>query len=101
MALRYKIGLPPSTGPGTSDIGNRLVGVTIGGAPEQTTELPGDATEFTFDVERDQSVAIQVTDVDTTGNRSQPSPILAFTSHDNVPPPRPATPEVVSVEQTD
>lgn len=98
MALVYTIGLPPA---GAADVTKRKLSVTIGEGPTQVVELDGSATSHLLAVERDLPVSLQLTDVDGSGNESQPSPVLAFTSRDTVPPPAPGELAVTGVSQTD
>ena len=98
MALKYKIGLPPA---GASDVSIRKVSKTINAGPTEVVELAGNASEFELTVERDAAVAIQLVDVDGSGNASQPGPVFAFTAVDTIPPPTPGEMSILSVEQTD
>lgn len=98
MALKYTINLPA---PGASDVAIRKVSKTIGSDPTTVTELGAGVLQFVFEVARDAAVALQLTDVDGSGNASQPGPVFAFTATDTVPPPTPGEMSVASVEQTD
>lgn len=98
MALRYKLGLQA---PGAADTEQRKLHVTVNDQPEIVYDLPATAREATLDLQRDDAVSCYLVDVDSSGNVSQPSPILAFTAIDTVPPPPPAAPVVNEVTQTD
>jgi len=98
MGLKYTINLPPVS---VGDVAKRSVSLTIDSANAVVSELPGNATTFEFTVERDKPVALFLFDTDNSGNVSQPSPILAFTSTDTIPPPTPDMPTIGSVVQDD
>lgn len=98
MALKYTIALPPA---GASDVTARELTVTVGEGPSAVVQLDGKATRYELTVERDVAVALVLVDVDGSGNKSQPSPTLAFVSKDTVPPPAPGELGVEKVEQLD
>lgn len=86
MALKYKVTLPA---PGAGDVATRKLSITAGDNPTTTVDLPGNATSHEFTIGRDVAVSLQLVDVDSSGNASPPSPVLAFTSKDTIPPPAP------------
>src|SRR5262245_49258840 len=96
--LRYTITLPPA--PAIADLAAREA--TIGLDTVNTVRLLEPvATTFQFDTEPGVAVDITLVDIDTSGNRSAPSPSLAFVASDTVPPPVPGQMAVGSVEQID
>lgn len=98
MALKFTIALPDSP---AKDLGGREMHLTRGDNPEETTTLDGSAKSFDFTVERKTAVSLFMVDVDTSGNKSQPSPVLAFTAIDTIPPATPGTLNVTNVEEVD
>ena len=98
MALKYTVSLPPV---GASDVEHRELSVTLGEGPTTVVNLDKTADLYELLVERDVAVALSLVDVDASGNKSQPSPTLAFTSKDTVPPPAPGELGVTKVEQVD
>lgn len=96
--LRYTINMPPA--PAISDLGSREVTIKLDSATSVKTLMPTDTT-FQFDCDRDVNVTLTLVDIDTSGNRSAPSPALNFVATDTVPPPIPGLMSVGDVEQLD
>jgi len=96
VMLRYTVNLPPA--PNIDDLATREAHISVDGTETIQTLAP-DATFFAFDVDRNKSVSLTLVDVDTSGNKSDPSEALAFTSTDTVPPPVPGGMSVAKVEQ--
>lgn len=96
--LRYHFSLPPAPA-GIDDFDHREATVTVDGVARDTVTVAKDATEFTADFDRNVAVSVSLRDVDTSGNKSDPSDPLTFTATDTVPPPKPGELSVSKVEQ--
>lgn len=96
--LRYTIGMPPA--PAIGDLATREVNQSLDGVATVRPLTP-DVTTFTVDTDKGVAVALFLVDIDTSGNRSQPSETLSFVATDSVPPPVPGGLGVVKVEQID
>ena len=98
MALKYTVQMPPQ--PAISDLATREVTIALNGEEDVRSLQPDDET-FQFICEPGTPVTLWCVDIDTSGNRSEKSPVLAFTATDTVPPPAPGGMAVTSVEQVD
>jgi len=96
--LRYTVAMPPA--PTIGDLAYREVSIQKD-ASRETRQLAPLAATFQFDTDPGVLVILGLVDVDTSGNRSQPSEPLAFTATDTVPPPQPGGFTIQSVEQID
>jgi len=96
--LRYTIDMPPK--PPIADLASREVTIVLDGTSDVRTLMPDDAS-FQVDTDVGVQVSITLVDIDTSGNRSQPSVPLAFMAQDTVPPPVPGGLAVGKVEQID
>ena len=98
MALKYTVSMPPK--PAISDLDTREVTISLNAA-EDVKNLKPDETSFQFVTEAGVAVELWCVDIDTSGNRSEKGPVLAFTATDSVPPPAPGGMTVSAVEQVD
>src|SRR5215831_11275069 len=96
--LRYTIKLPAK--PAIADLATREVTIALDAKTDVWALLP-DTADFVFDTDVGVLVSITLIDIDTSGNRSAPSPALTFTATDTVPPPVPGGLAVANVEQID
>ena len=94
--LRYTITMPSK--PPIADLANREVTISLNGSPTVRLLAPDDAS-FQFDTDAGVNVSLVLVDIDTSGNRSDPSDPLAFVASDTVPPPQPGGLSVANVEQ--
>lgn len=87
---------------GASDVAKRELSVAVDNNPPTTTEIIGQlqtTPEMLFDL--NANVSLVLTDVDGSGNRSQPSAPFTFTVTDTVPPPQPGAIGIASVTQVE
>jgi len=96
--LRYTVNFPPR--PPIADLATREVTQQLNGE-SAVRPFPPEAVDFTVDCEAGTLVSLSLVDIDTSGNRSDPSAPLAFTATDTVPPPAPGGMAVARVEQID
>jgi hypothetical protein len=96
--LRYTVNMPPR--PPIADLATREVTQQLN-AETAVRPFPPEAADFTVDAEAGTLVSLSLVDVDTSGNRSDPSAPLSFTATDTVPPPAPGGMAVAKVEQVD
>ncbi len=93
----YTFGLSPAT---LSLVYTRELAITINGLPPVIQTLSNWAVQSQEAVFllNDQIIVV-LTDVDDNGNRSQPSDPLSFTVQDDIAPPKPGTPTVLTKRQ--
>jgi hypothetical protein len=90
--------MPPA--PAIGDLATREINQTLDGTVSVRPFAP-DTASFTVDADKGTAIALFLTDIDTSGNRSQPSATLSFVATDTVPPPVPGGLGVTNVEQID
>jgi hypothetical protein len=98
VALKYTVTLPEQP---AKDLGQRELRLTVGDQPEVVKVLDAKAVEAEFLVERGQTVAVHLVDVDTSGNKSLPGPVLTFVAEDTIPPSQPGALVVKGVVEAD
>jgi len=96
--LRYSINMPPR--PPIADLATREVTQSLD-AILTVRPFPADALTFTVDADAGVQIVLSLVDIDTSGNRSDPSAPLSFVATDTVPPPAPGGMAVAKVEQID
>jgi hypothetical protein len=89
--------------PGASDVAQRELTVTVnGGDPPLVRTYTAPATEsdeWVFAL--NDNLSVSLVDIDTSGNRSQPSAAFTMTVTDTVAPPQPGALGVASIRQID
>ena len=95
-----KFALPP---PGASDVNQRELSVTVNGIDTPEVHTYSGTTLLTDEIvyNADDSLVLVLVDIDGHGNRSQPSPALAYDVVDDVPPPAPGVIGVSEKRQID
>lgn len=84
-----------------SDVVSRELRVSIDSAEPSTMVINGKATTFdAFDVKQGSAVRIELTDIDDSGNRSEPA-IAEFVALDTLPPPVPGFSVSLIAERTE
>ncbi len=93
-----KFGLPPV---GVSDVAQRELTVTVnGGDPPLMRSYDGQPLETDeWEFAQDSVLNVSLVDIDSSGNRSQPSASFNVTINDDVPPPQPGELNLLSKRQ--
>jgi hypothetical protein len=94
--LTYQVAPPPDTAPDVASY--EYTAVVAGVSPDQVlTQKKGDPGP-TFTVPTTGvAVSVTVIEIDASGNRSEASDPLQFTSADTLPPPKPGMPTVTEI----
>lgn len=89
--LVYKVNVPAVTADDV--VSYEITEIVDGGTPTIIPVKVGDPAPE-IKVADGSAVVLTVVEIDDAGNKSDPSPALAFTAHDTIPPPAPGAPTV-------